>query len=104
MSGGEYDYRYSEIEYLADALKDNIKSDGRRALFVDLLYDVAATAKAIEWEDSGDTEEGSGSLAIKNLFDSICGDEETLTKAKKYDMIIKILDNLELEEVNLDDF
>ena len=92
MSGGEHNYLYFQVQTLADTLKDSVGLDGRRMLFVDLLYDVATTAKAIEWEDSGDTEAGSGSLAIKKLFDSITASEEILVKAKRYDMITSIVE------------
>ncbi len=53
MSGGRYNYAYSRFEDYAYDLAPNAKTPERKA-FLRLLNIVAAAARAIEWNDSGD--------------------------------------------------
>lgn len=61
MSGGAYDYGYSQIDNLADEIESNPEyasehnaSPELRTKFKEHLKLVAKACRAIEWNDSGD--------------------------------------------------
>lgn len=71
MSGGAYDYAHSRIEYLAEEMVAHggcfPASPEIRLAFRALLYRVAAAARAIEWNDSGDGANDEEALILKCL-------------------------------------
>jgi hypothetical protein len=76
VSGGSYDYLYSKIALLADAIEERSESYSdemsaeqikHRARFVRLLRLVCKAAYDIEWVDSGDCSPGDELPAIKAI-------------------------------------
>lgn len=69
MSGGAYDYAYTRIEDLARQIRGTTPL--RRA-FKTHLQLVAKAAHAIEWADSGDSDEPDAESAIRECFGERC--------------------------------
>lgn len=82
MSGGHYDYAYSKIAQFAEDLElstGRFFEDGTenfapalspsRQKFKAVLELVAEASKAIEWADSGDSNELEAEVAMNKVFD-----------------------------------
>jgi hypothetical protein len=67
MSGGSYCYAYEQFERFARNLKERSGGDPLRLAFAHHIQSCARAAKAIEWEDSLDTEEGSANPLMKEI-------------------------------------
>ena len=67
MSGGSWDYLYSNVHEAADRLISENTSEYRSA-FGEHLKEVAVVLKAIEWVDSGDCSHPHDEKAIKAFF------------------------------------
>lgn len=59
MSGGSYNYQYTHIQALAEAIRQGAGNNVSRVLFADLLDRCVSAAKQIEWVDSGDRARGT---------------------------------------------
>jgi hypothetical protein len=97
MSGGSYDYKYGQIEYLATeiASRANIERPddyARRKAFAAWLYKAAEVAKAIEWHDSGDTGPAAEAEAM----------EAFLACTPKADVVRELVEHAERVKVALD--
>lgn len=73
MSGGAYLHAYRHVEDMADAM---LTTPGGledvspyRVWFREHLHHVATAMKAVEWEDSGDTEAAATVQAIQDVID-----------------------------------
>jgi hypothetical protein len=85
MSGGYYDYAYSQIDNLAVSLSARAHNTPERLAFVVLLQKVAKAAHDIEWVDSGDYAEGDEVPAIRacvSLGDVLRAAVEAATKVR----------------------
>lgn len=65
MSGGSLDYVYSHVEDAASKIRDFNRSTLHLA-FAAHLDKVAAALRAVEWELSGDTGQGSARESIES--------------------------------------
>ena len=67
MSGGSYDYAFSHVSDMADAMRKH--QTPLRIAFRGLLERVSVAMKAVEWVDSGDCSEPHAEDAIRACFD-----------------------------------
>ena len=67
MSGGSYEYRYLQIDQLADDIKAE-DGESERLAFKQFLKDIANVCHDIEWVDSGDYGEGREVESIKSVL------------------------------------
>lgn len=76
MSGGTYDYGFRRLEELADNIRPNgdchACSRPLREAFRAKLLSMAAAARAIEWNDSGDGASDEEALVRKALGPEAC--------------------------------
>lgn len=82
MSGGSYDYFYSQLEELYIRNQD---SDIRRACVQKVVDALAKAMYEIEWVDSGDKSQGDENKAIDELLAVLGGDPVTIMKAAAFD-------------------
>ncbi len=97
MSGGSYDYKYGQIEYLATEISSRANIErpdeyARRKAFAAWLRQAAAVAKAIEWHDSGDTGPDDEAKAM----------EAFLACTPKADVVHELVEHAERVKVALD--
>lgn len=81
MSGGSYNYTFYRIEELAAEILQQGERTSLRKAFCAHLVKVAAAAKAIEWNDSGDGDDREDDL-IRSVI-SPTAELEAATKAAK---------------------
>jgi hypothetical protein len=67
MSGGSYDYICFSIDEFGRGIRDQDNNPLRKC-FAELVRDVAAVAKEIEWADSCDTSQADAEMAMRVLF------------------------------------
>lgn len=82
MSGGSYNYLYCRIEDLAEDILQKGKRTPLRKAFCSHLIKVAAAAKAIEWNDSGDGDDREEGL-IRAVISPTAELEEATKNAKQ---------------------
>jgi hypothetical protein len=90
MSGGSYNYIYTQIQELAGELR-NQATDPRRAAFAKLLDLVGEAMGDIEWVDSSDYGPGDDHKSIDAVFAFLTADPEIIKKAHAYDRLISTL-------------
>lgn len=82
MSGGSYNYIYSDITQIR---LHGVGSNPRRAAFQQLLLLVANAMHDIEWVDSCDTSPGDENEAIDACFAFLSTSPEIIAKAHAFD-------------------
>lgn len=82
MSGGSYNYAFYKIEELADKILHKGERTSLRKAFCAHLVKVAAVAKAIEWNDSGDGDDREDEL-IRAVISPTAEIEEATKSAKE---------------------
>jgi hypothetical protein len=97
MSGGSYDYKYIEIQHLADEISSQAKIErpdeyARRKAFAAWLLKAAQVARAIEWHDSGDIGPDAEAEAM----------EAFLACTPKADVVRELIEHAERVKVALD--
>lgn len=97
MSGGSYDYFCFKVSNFVEELQTN--HDPRRIAFKKIAELFANAAKAVEWEDSGDTGKENTDKEINILFNFLGYDSQLVWKAAAYDEFKNVIkDFLEIEK------
>lgn len=91
MSGGSYDYFYSDLEDFANSI-DQYGMNPKRAAFRRLLLLCAKAAHDIEWVDSGDLGDGDESEAIDKVFGFLSEKPDKIQKAAAYDDLKEMIE------------
>ncbi len=80
MSGGALNYLYCDINQKIETMKRNTPL--RRAFFAHMNL-ISEALFAIEWEDSGDTEEGSADIHMSKCISDKMLLKSMIAEAKK---------------------